>query len=1182
MTPDQPSWYWQFCLTSFFCLGGVLTFFEGLVKAQIIPDGSLGAESSVVVPNVNVGNLPADQIEGGSRRGTNLFHSFQEFNITQGQGVYFTNPMGVENIFSRVTGGNPSNLLGTLGVNGNANLFLLNPNGIIFGANSQLDLRGSFLGSTASSIKFVDGTEFSAINPSSSSLLTVSVPLGLQYGQEAGPILVQGQGNELSIDPDNGEVLGVNLNNSLEVEPGQTLALAGGEVVLEGGSLKAESGRVELWSLQGEGLLTLTPTNPGWMLGHDGTQKFQDISLSQTAAIDTSGVGGGQIKVQGRQVTLEDGSFILSLTQGQENGGIVDIKASESVRLSGAAPNGQSSLVLSETLGRGRAGDISVNTGRLILTEGAQLSSSTFSPGSGGKITVHAIESVEATGVEANGNFASGLFAVSSESNGDGGRIEVVTKRLILQEGAQISAATFSQGNGGDVLINASEFVEAVGFAPIGSSGVFAVSDNTGDGGTVEINTGKLMLRDGAEISAATTNQGRGGTVEIKTDSLILQEGVQVSTATAGQGKGGNILVDASESVEVTGGSSLVAFTLGTGDGGIVEIKTDNLILQDEAQISAATASQGKGGNVLINASEFVGVTGGSGLVAFTQGTGNGGLVEINTRRLITQDEGQVSATTFAQGKGGNVLVNASESVEAIGTRSGLRAQTRGTGDGGTVEINTRRLIIRDGARVSATTFDTGKGGNVLVNASESVEAIGDDSGLRVQTQGAGDGGTIEVETGIFRASGGAQILAAVFDESKGKGGNINIKAAEVEVVGTASDGAPTIIFAITRGEGNGGEIRIETKDLIVGDGGQIGAGTFSQGQGGNVFIQAADSVVLSGTVPEIPNRTFFRDKSGQLFPSGLFTSSQGSGNAGDLKVEAGSLTLLDGAEVGVQNQGVGDAGNLEVIADNLSLDNQAILSATTASGQGGNILLQLDSLLLLRRNSQISTTAGTAQTGGDGGNIKIDTNFIVAVPNENSDITANAFAGSGGQVEINAQGIFSIEPRSRQQLQTLLGTNDPTQLDPSNLPSNDITAISQTNPSLSGQVSINTPDVDPTQGIAELASEPVNPQPLQGCQANQGQGKASFVSTGRGGLPLSPEEISSNTFWEDLRPPTVEVNATSNTVSVTPSRSSPARIVEAQGWVKLADGKVILTAQAPVLSPSQPGQLAANCFSPG
>ncbi len=1136
------NWCWRFRIASFVVMCAVYAASGDFAQAQITPDSTLGAESSMLTPNVSIDGLPTDRIDGGAIRGTSLFHSFREFNVGDGQRAFFANRVGIENIFSRVTGTKPSAILGTLGVNGGANLFLLNPNGIIFGPNARLDIRGSFLASTARGIKFTDGLEFSTANPSAPPLLTLNVPIGLQYGENPGRILIQGQGNELKVDRDTGEVLEVNRTGGLEVEPGQTLALAGGEVVLEGGSLSAESGRVEVWSVQGEGLVGLTPTNPGWELSDRGVQNFQDIRLSQTAAIDTSGAGGGNIQMQGRRVALEDGSFILSLTRGEGSGGTISIRASESIQASGNAPNGEASLFLTETLSIGNAGDVKLNTGSLILQNGAQVSSGTFSQGSGGKIIVNASELVEATGITATGNFTSGLFSVSRNNSGESGTVEVTTKRLVLQDKAQVSATTFSQGRGGNVLVRASESVEA-----IGSSGLFASSESTGEGGRVEINTGKLRLQNGAQVNATAFSEGNGG----------------------------DVLVNAREFVEVIGiaedgnfASGLIAQTLGSGNGGRVKINTGKLILRDGAQISAATVKdRGRAGDVLINASESVEVMGiaqngnfPSSLVVQTQGAGDGGRIEINTGKLILRDGAQISAVTTDRGRGGDVLVNASESVEVIGVSqnrkftSTLRAQTSGTGDGGSVTINTGKLILQDRARVTATTFNQGRGGNVLINASESVETVGFGSGLRVQTEGAGDGGNLTIDTRRFLASKGAQTLATAFN-STGNGGNINIQASEVELIGTSDNGEPTVVFATTRGEGDGGKIRIETARFILLGGAQIGAGTFSSGQGGDVFVQASDSVELVGTVPQLANRDFFRDRSSQRFPSGLFTSSENIGTAGNLRIETKNLRLRDGATIAVNNQGVGDAGNLEVSARNVLLDNQAVLSATTTSGQGGNITLKIDKLLLLRRNSTISTSAGIDRAGGDGGNILIDSDLIVAVPDEDSDITANAFLGRGGKIDIKTQGLFGLEFRNFR------------------TPLSDITASSEFG--IAGVVNIDILDVDPAQSLTQLPANIVDVSRLIGQDFCRVVGKNSeFVVTGRGGLPSSPNEtLRANAPWEDLRvdeskPTGFKLPSSARSEQPKMEDNQPERIVEAQGWITTPNGDVLLTAKPATVTP--------------
>ncbi|MBC7969041.1 MAG: filamentous hemagglutinin N-terminal domain-containing protein [Verrucomicrobia bacterium] len=197
--------------------------------AQVIPDRTLGSESSVVNSDVLIRGLTSDRVDGGARRGANLFHSFLEFNVAAGRGVYFSNPIGVGNIFSRVTGSNASNLAGRLGVLGTANLFLLNPNGIIFGPNASLDVAGSFTASTARDLLMADGTVYSATNPSASSLLTVSVPLGVQFGKDQPKATITNRGN-LSTGQDLTLEAG-NLDLQGQLQAGNNLTLKATETV---------------------------------------------------------------------------------------------------------------------------------------------------------------------------------------------------------------------------------------------------------------------------------------------------------------------------------------------------------------------------------------------------------------------------------------------------------------------------------------------------------------------------------------------------------------------------------------------------------------------------------------------------------------------------------------------------------------------------------------------------------------------------------------------------------------------------------------------------------------------------------------------------------------------------------------------------------------------------------------
>ncbi|NJO51592.1 MAG: filamentous hemagglutinin N-terminal domain-containing protein, partial [Leptolyngbyaceae cyanobacterium RM2_2_4] len=279
---------WKRVLTGALVIGGAIAS-PDIALAQITPDDTLGAEGSRVRPNATVDGRPADLIEGGATRGINLFHSFEEFNVEEQQRVYFDNPAGIDNIFSRVTGDNPSNILGRLGVLGDANLLLINPNGIVFGPNANLDVQGSFLATTADAVKLGDAGLFSASQPTTSNLLTVN-PSALWFNAVAAqPIVNQSQAPSSFGQPNSDDG-----SPGLQVQPGRTLALVGGNVLLEGGNLTAAGGRIELGSVTGVGQVSLTQIGNSFVLGYDEIHDFGNISLSNGAFVDASGEGGRQ------------------------------------------------------------------------------------------------------------------------------------------------------------------------------------------------------------------------------------------------------------------------------------------------------------------------------------------------------------------------------------------------------------------------------------------------------------------------------------------------------------------------------------------------------------------------------------------------------------------------------------------------------------------------------------------------------------------------------------------------------------------------------------------------------------------------------------------------------------------------------------------------------------------------
>ena len=349
------------------------------VIAQLIPDNTLGTESSVVT---SVDELN-DEINGGATRGSNLFHSFAEFNVGEGRGVDFVNPAGVNNIITRVTGNNVSNILGRLGVLGTANLFLINPNGIIFGEDARLDIGGSFYGSTADSVLFPDNVEFSATNPQAP-LLTINVPIGLGLGNNPGTII-----NRSVVRDSTGDVVG------LEVSSGETLSLVGGNINFEAGQATARGGRIELGGLSSAGTVTL---NDNGSLSFPEDVERADVTLSNAADIDVRGIGGGSVTINARNVTIEAGD----LGSSQIRAGITADSTSANAQAGDIAINATNNIAVDDSLifnqvdsgAIGNAGRINITTGSLSLVNSSQIDASTFGAGNAGEINIDASDNV--------------------------------------------------------------------------------------------------------------------------------------------------------------------------------------------------------------------------------------------------------------------------------------------------------------------------------------------------------------------------------------------------------------------------------------------------------------------------------------------------------------------------------------------------------------------------------------------------------------------------------------------------------------------------------------------------------------------------------------------------------------------------------------------------------------------
>jgi len=676
---------------SFVAIVSAIATLANPAHAQIIPDATLQNNSRVTTQN----NLRL--IEGGTQAGGNLFHSFQQFSVPAGSTAYFNNASDIHNIITRVTGGLISNINGLIQANGTANVFVINPSGIVFGQGATLNLGGSFLASTANSLKFADGTQFSAIVPQQTPtpLLTISIPIGLQFSENSGRILVQGKGQGLRATSEL-----VDTTVGLHVQPNKTLALVGGDVALVGGTLKTPGGRIELGSVAGTGFVKLISINKGWALDYEGIQNFGDINLSQQTAVDASGLGSGDIQIRGKRLMLSDGSQIENSTLGKEAGGMLMVNGSESVELSGTSATGGATGFGTQIYpgASGAGGNLTIETGRLIIRDGAQISSSTNGAGSAGSLVIQARDSVTVSGAGADGLVLSGIFtATFPETRGTGGNLTIETGQLIVRDGGQISSGTNGAGSAGSLVIQARDSVTVSGVSVVKKTGKKYPSTigtstepgSTGSSNDLILNTQRLVVQKGAVISTATFGEGMSGTLSIRADSVelsdpSLSDTLSVSGLSArsgGKQKSGDIIIDARQ-LSVHDGTQISVKNSGTGNAGLIQIHSNSIKLNNQGSITASTAA-GEGGNIFLYSDDLQ-LRRGSAITATAGNRGNGGNITIDANTLAALEISNITANAF-EGRGGNVKINTQGLF--LSPNSQITASSH-SGVNGTVQIN--------------------------------------------------------------------------------------------------------------------------------------------------------------------------------------------------------------------------------------------------------------------------------------------------------------------------------------------------------------------------------------------------------------------------------------------------------------------------------------------------------------
>ncbi|MEH2004644.1 S-layer family protein [Nostoc sp.] len=679
--------------------------------AQVTSDGT---QNTSVNPNGN--NFT---IINGIEKGNNLFHSFSNFSVPTGGSASFdlTNTPNIITIFSRITGGNVSNIDGlirTLNSSNPVSLFLMNPHGIVFGQNARLDISGSFVATTANSIKFADGIEFSAQSSQGNSLLTISVPIGLQMGSNPGAISVQGKGHGLAQPSFFSPIIQQNSTTGLRVSPGNTLALIGSAIALDGGVLLAPSGHVELGSLS-NGSVGINTGFPRWNFDYGNVQQFADIRLSQQALVDASGTPAGSLHLQGRNISLLQGSVARLQNLGGTALGNLVINASGLLEMRQVGSYGFPNNLLSvENLGTGTDSNLIVSAQQLQVQDGGVITTKTFSTGAGGNISIKVLDSIDLNGWSAINPTVATAIGAATLAHGPGGNLTIASKQFRLANGAAILNLTAGTGLSGNIALNATERIEVSGENPIiyRTSAISTTTLNQGDGGNLIVTAPQIMMLDGGGIGTSTLASGNSGDITISASDGITINGIAPASAQPSRivaraellpeiqrqsyglpsfptGNAGALVLNTSR-LQVNDRAIIGVDNQGIGNAGNLQIKADQVILNHQGMITAATES-GEGGNITLNIKELLSLRHNSAITTTAKGIGNGGNTTINAPIIVGLENSDIIANALT-GNGGNINIK-TQGIFGLKYRNQLPTENDITassqfGINGTVDIN--------------------------------------------------------------------------------------------------------------------------------------------------------------------------------------------------------------------------------------------------------------------------------------------------------------------------------------------------------------------------------------------------------------------------------------------------------------------------------------------------------------
>lgn len=1120
--PILTQFFSPFLLAGFLLQSSLPTISYGGPVSAITPDGTMGTtvNQSGQVYNIN----------GGTIRGSNQFHSFGQFSVGTGDTASFNGPSGIANILSRVTGGQQSMIDGILqSTISGANLYLLNPSGVLFGPNASLNVSGSFHASTADFLRLGHKGIFSA-NPLKNDVLTSAPPVAFGFlGDHPEGISIQG--------------------SWLQVPYGKTLSVVGGDINIAGGVLYAPAGQIKLASVASPGevhlssfstssfakLGSITSQNAGlYVQGYDynvdpaGTIIIRGGQLLfQDSNVGAAGNPGGAVSISGGQLHL-DNTFIDTGTHGPVNhpGTGVDINMTGDVLLT----NG--SEIASSSFDVGRAGDIRLKAGNIQLGDDdpakslyasigfyGDIGSRAFGPGPGGNVYI----------TTDNFTVKNGFFVnTAALSSGDAGNVTVNAGTLNVLDGGSISSNGFGTGRGGTVDIVAHDVLlsekNIPNFPNLGGffTGLAAQTGYGSMGGLLRVTADSLQILDGGKISTTIWSVGSGANIEITAKSILISGVIMDNTVSPpdihasidarvignfASGTGGSINIIA-DSLRVTNGGFIgtALYSNAPGNAGNITIQTGTLEVSDRGGIYASSwYGTGNSGRLDITAKDvqIIGLQSssdpfGADFTGFSTVTnaGLGGDLRLTTDSLLIADRGSITAASYGSGRGGNIGINAG-SVEVL-NGSNILSSAFGSGNGGKIQVIADSVLI-SGVHLEPFLDITG-------HKSLSPSGIASQAGLM-----GGSAGEVRITAGTLNILDGGGISTETF--GSGNGGNIAVTANSVLISGVnaahrefligqgidANEAGKLASASITAGTnssflgdgatGNAGNVSIQAKNLQLSDQGLISTRTTGPGTGGNIGL-ISDQVTLSGGAL-ISAESSVSAKAGKagdisINASGIFQSDNSSvttaaeqAKGGDITIQAGWVQITNGALISAESSGKGNAGNIYISTPDTLLMKNGSVTTEAKQADGGNIQVNAQNRVNLIDSKITASVGGGPQTVG--GNITIDPHFVIL---NDSQVIANAYEGRGGNIQIVAD-VFLASPESVVSASSALGVN--------------------------GTVDIRAPITSVSGSLLPMQRTFLSAADLlrNPCAARiRGGQSSSFILSGRDGLPIRPGSV--------------------------------------------------------------------------